>query len=454
MTAVDDGLEGQISQWRAYLLRRGAMGPAEVDELEDHLRTQVADLGDAGLSPDEALLVAVKRMGKLDDLSREFAREHSERLWKQLVLSPETPETSNRTAHGDSWVMFGYAVAAAAGIKIPALFGHDFADDDGFYVRNVGLLVLPLLAGYFAQKRALGRAGLLVLSVLFAVAAVLANVYPFVSGGSTELLVGLHLPVFLWLLVGFAYLGGDWRPGHRRMDFVRFTGEWFIYYVLIALGGGVLLTVLSATFSAIGIQTGQFIDSWLLPCGAAGTAVVAAWLVEAKQSVIENMAPVLTKVFTPLFAAMYLASLVALVWTGNAINVERDLLILLDVSLIVVLGLLLYSISARDTTASPGLSDYLQLVLVVSALVLDVLALAAMLSRIAEFGFTPNRTAGLGLNLILLVNLGWSAWLSLGFLRKRRPMAALEKWQTDYVPVYAIWAAVVIVAFPPLFGHA
>jgi hypothetical protein len=393
-------------------------------------------------------------MGKLDDLSREFAREHSERLWKQLVLTPETPETSSRTAPREFWAMIGYALAAAAAIKIPALFGHDFADDNGFYVRNVGLLVLPLLAAYFAQKRALGRAGLLVLCVLFAVAAVFANFYPFVSGGSTELLVGLHLPVFLWLLVGFAYLGGDWRSGHRRMDYVRFTGEWFIYYVLIALGGGVLLTVLSATFSAIGIQTGQFIDSWLLPCGAAGTAVVAAWLVEAKQSVIENMAPVLTKVFTPLFAAMYLASLVALIWTGNAIDVERDLLILLDVSLIVVLGLLLYSISARDTTAFPSLFDYLQLVLVLSALVLDVLALAAMLSRISEFGFTPNRTAGLGMNLILLVNLGWSAWLSLGFLRKRRPMAALEKWQTDYIPVYAIWAAVVTVAFPPLFGYA
>ncbi|MGH9195907.1 MAG: permease prefix domain 1-containing protein, partial [Acidimicrobiia bacterium] len=93
--SVDDGLEAQISQWREYLLRRGAMGAGEVDELEDHLRTQVADLGEAGLSADEALLVAVKRMGKLDDLSREFAREHSERLWKQLVLTTGTQDQSD-----------------------------------------------------------------------------------------------------------------------------------------------------------------------------------------------------------------------------------------------------------------------------------------------------------------------------------------------------------------------
>ena len=37
---------------------------------------------DAGLTADEAFLVAVKRMGDLDELSREFAREYSERLWK------------------------------------------------------------------------------------------------------------------------------------------------------------------------------------------------------------------------------------------------------------------------------------------------------------------------------------------------------------------------------------
>ncbi len=79
-------LEEQIAQWRSYLARRQAIRPVDVAELEDHLREQIAALTDAGLAADEAFLVAVKRMGDLDALSREFAREHSERLWKQLVL--------------------------------------------------------------------------------------------------------------------------------------------------------------------------------------------------------------------------------------------------------------------------------------------------------------------------------------------------------------------------------
>jgi hypothetical protein len=213
LSAVNEELEGQIDEWRAFLLRRSAMGAAEVDELEDHLRTQVAELGEAGLSDDEAWLVAVKRMGNLDDLSREFAREYSDRLWKQLVLKPEDADERRQSSRRDFWVMMGLAFAAAVAIKVPALFGFDFSNDDGFYLRNVSLLVLPWLTIYFAQKRRLQRAALIWLGMSFVMAAVLVNVYPFARLGSTEILVGLHLPVLLWLLVGIAYLGGDWATG-------------------------------------------------------------------------------------------------------------------------------------------------------------------------------------------------------------------------------------------------
>src|SRR4029079_1062142 len=115
-------LEAQFEQWRQYVLRRRELQPFDADELEDHLRGSVDELVAAGLSPDEAFLVAVKRMGSLDELSREFAREHSERLWKQLVLTgaPDTPATgggSRRTL----WVMVGCAAGAAASIKVPEL---------------------------------------------------------------------------------------------------------------------------------------------------------------------------------------------------------------------------------------------------------------------------------------------------------------------------------------------
>ena len=59
--------------------------------------------------------------------------------------------------------------------------------------------------------------------------------------------------------------------------------------------------------------------------------------------------------------------------------------------------------------------------------------------------------AALGENLILLVNLAWSAVLYVRFLVGRGTFPSLERWQTSYVPVYSGWAALVVIVFPPLF---
>ena len=236
------------------------------------------------------------------------------------------------------------------------------------------------------------------------------------------------------------------------MNFVRFSGEWFIYLALIAMGGGVLMGSTVFIFSAIGLDAEGLLNSWILPCGVMGAIVIAGWLVEAKQSVIENMAPVLTLLFTPLFTLLLGAFLVTAAWTGSGINVEREVLIGFDLLLVVVVGLLLYSISARDPLAEPGLFDWLQFALVVCALLVDALALWAILARITEFGFSPNRVAALGENIILVVNLAWSAVLYARFLRRREGFAALERWQTGYLPVYAIWAWIVVLVFPLVFS--
>jgi hypothetical protein len=205
-------------------------------------------------------------------------------------------------------------------------------------------------------------------------------------------------------------------------------------------------------FQAIGVDAEELVAAWVMPCGVVGAVVISAWLVEAKKSVIENMAPVLTRLFTPLFTVVLLAFLATMVWTGSAINIEREVLIGFDLLLVVVLGLLLYSISARDPKSPPGVFDVLQLVLVVSALLVDAVALWAITARISEFGFSPNKVAALGENLVLLVNLGWSTLLYARFLAGKGSFTSLERWQTSYLPVFAVWAWVVILVFPPLFG--
>ena len=221
----------------------------DAEELEDHLRSRITELTEAGLRPDEAFLIAVKRMGSLDELSREFAREHSERLWKQLVLPGEPDAPAAARSRRELPVMVLCAAVAALAIKVPGWFGLDMSGDDaGFYARNISLFALPALAGYFAWQRRISLRVIGVLALLFVLGAVAANAYPLADDSQTIVLTAIHLPLALWLVVGVAYVGGDWRSDRRRMDFIRFTGEWLIYFVLIGLGGGVLMAFTVGAF--------------------------------------------------------------------------------------------------------------------------------------------------------------------------------------------------------------
>jgi hypothetical protein len=447
-----ESVESQIAQWRAYLTNAAGVNGHDVDELEDHLRHQIGELNAAGLADDEAFLVAVKRMGALDALSREFAREHSGRLWKQLVLTSED-EPARGASAADFVEPLIFAVVAAVAIQVARLAANFPDEEPNWLLRNGTLFVLPVLAAYFVRRRKLGFRTAALTAVPFVLAALVINLYPWDRDSDTEALAALHLPVFLWFVVAYPYMGGTLRSHERRMDFVRFTGEWFIYYVLIALGGAVLMGLTAGILEPTGVDVDR-VAAWVLPSGAAGAVIVAAWLVESKQRVVENMAPVLTMLFTPLFALMLACAAVVYAATGLGGVFDRDLLSLFDALLVVVLGLVLYGISARDPGASANLMDRIQLVAVVGALVLDLMVVGAMLARIGDLGFSPNRTAALGLNLVLLVNLAGAALLSVRFLAHRSTLHRLERWQTTYLPVFAAWAAAVVVVLPPLFGFA
>jgi hypothetical protein len=453
---LDPRIEDQIATWRAYVSRPQAIDGRDVDELEDHLRGQIDRLEASGLDGDEAFLVAVKRLGGLDDLSREFAREHSDRLWKQLMFpgEPRAPRA------GGLLLAVGLAVGAGLAIKIPALFGVNFGEGGDFYGRYFAVLVLPFLAAYFLVRRSASLSTIAIVAAPFVLGAIVMAVYPFAPDGATLVLAATHIAVALWIVTGIAYVGGRVRSSRARMDFIRFTGEWAVYLALIAIGGGVLIALTMGVFSAIDLDAEWFVQEWMVPCGLAGAIVIAAWLVEAKQSVIENIAPVLTKLFTPLFTLLLLAFIVAGFVQGDLVDGggtevfgQRDLLILFDIVLVVVVGLLLYALSARNGLAPPSWFDRLQLLMVVAALVVDIMVLVAMIGRIAEYGASPNKLASLGLNIILFANLAGAAWLQLRFSMRRTPFESLERWQTGFVPVYLAWAAIVVLAFPPLFAY-
>ncbi|WP_294180236.1 permease prefix domain 1-containing protein [uncultured Schumannella sp.] len=456
-------LEARIAEWRAFATRSRAVDAVDADELESHLRDSIDALRTAGLDDDEAFLVAAKRLGALDPISREFARVHSARLWKQLVLSGVGPEAaeSGRVRRHELFVVVAFALGAAVLVQLLRLGTGAVSADSPYGAEGFrwfsGLLPAVLatpVIGYLAWLRRLSLAEIAAPAALVTVTTLALLIPPFDLGGLTAPVAALHSPVVLWFAVALTYLGTEWRSSERRMDVVRFTGEFAIYVVLIVLGGGVLFGLTSVIIGAIAPDAVSELAAWILPSGGAASLVVAAWLVESKQSVIENIAPVLTAIFTPLFAVMLAISAALYAAFGIGRDFDRELLATFDVVLVVVLALLLYGLSARRPETASRVMDVLRLVAIAAALALDALVLGSMFARIGEFGFTPNRVAALGLNVLLFANLAVAAALGVRALRGRGTPAAPESWQTRYLPVFGGWALLMVVALPPMFGYA
>ncbi len=449
-TAPTPGVDEQVAQWRAGMLTRPGVVGEDVDELEDHLRGHVDALTALGLTPDEAFLVAVQRVGAQNAIAADLAREHSGRLWQQHVGVRDA--TTSASASG-LLPMLGFAAVAGIVVKLPLTYGMTHPNAPFFLLVATLLLLSAVLAGFLIwQRRPPVLAVAAAVPVVLVVFAVTQAFYPYVSPYHTRLLAALHIPIAVAVGLGAVYLGREWRVVDRWLDYVRFVGELVIYLVLIGMGGGVLMGLTAGVFSLVGLDPQVLIQEWILPLGLGGAVIVAAWLVESKKSVLENMAPVLAAVFTPLFTLLLLGFLGAMVATGRIVDANREVLIIIDLVLVVVLGLHLFSVSARPEGRPPGWTDRLQLVLVVAALLVDVVGLSAMAGRIGEYGASANKLAALGENLVLAGALAGSAWYLVAFLRAKRAFVALERWLCRSLYVIGAWAAIVALVLPVAFG--
>lgn len=445
-------LESQIRKWRGHLRSSGSLGEEELEELESHLRDSIDDLTSRGVTTEEALLVSIRRMGDTEALSDEFAKVSTESLWRQLLV-PAPDEPARRRQHTEVLLVIGLAILAGLLGKIPALFGSGMVENNELlYLENASLFSLPSVAIYLIWKRSLSLRFILMAATAFVAAALLVNLYPSRAPHDTVVLTAFHLPIALLLFLSILYGGPGWKKAGTRLDFVRFAGEVFIYSVLIGLGGVVLIGVSFVMFDFVGIDIGDFILNWVVVFGGGALLVVAAYLVERKKGRIETIAPMLARIFTPLFLVVLLSLLVAIVATGRAPSEDRELLIWFDLLLALVLGLTLYTMSARDAEEPADLWDVMTLALVIAALVVDGIALFGIASRLAEFGLTPNRLTALGENVLLLVNLLLVAIGYARFLGGRVRYQTIVEVQMRYLPVYAAWAAIVVIVLPPVFG--
>jgi len=444
-------LKSNVVLWTNHVKDKIKLSEEQRIMLEETLTNRITLLIPQ-LDEEEAFLIAAKRLAKENGYA--LATESQGALWRQVTVKErETKSQTNKLKAILLVVMF--SVIAGTLSKIPEWFfmpTNSWSDGYELMVfKNITLWILPLVALYLLIMHQSSRKMMLVLMGIFAVSILLINLYPYSGSRNTEILSGLHLPLLSWLLIGVAYLGDEWKVAKRRMDFIRFTGEAFIYGVLIYCGLGVLTLFIFLIFSSINVDPSEFVTKILMPYGSYAVVMVTIYQVE-KKNLMENFAPILAKIFSPLFLIVMVVFLLTMVFTGKNPLVDRNYLIAFDAMLILVLALVLYTLSSRKEDEKIGLFDMISLALISSALIIDGIALFEILTRLFSMGITPNKMAALGENVLVLVNLGGLAYFYAQVIRKKGNFDALEKFQTDYLVIYAGWLAIVALLFPLFFA--
>jgi len=318
-----------------------------------------------------------------------------------------------------------------------------------FYSRNLcGIVAGALIAWFCAQRYC--RKGIIPI-VLLAAALVDLNLLPDDSKSESIVLALLHAPFIFWSLVGFAFLGGEWRNLPERMDYLRYNGELLVYTTVVLLGGMILTGITLALFHMIDVKIEDWYMNYVVVYGAIASPIVATFLVEKVVGTRFKIAPLLAKVFTPLFLVTGIAYLIAMALKQKNLFTDREFLLAFNVLLLVVLGLCVFSISERGSGESAGAMDWMNIGLVTVTLAIDAVALAAILLRVSSYGFSPNRLAVLGANLLVFVHLAGILHHYLRFVRRNRSFSDLEKWIAGYLPAYTAWSLFVMVGFPLAF---
>ncbi len=443
----ENTLEVLIRDWRNELESIGYTGD-DLEKVKVQLVEEISGLREKGLTESEAFIIATRRIGEIHEFSRNYF-VNINKLWKRLSKPVETDVLRHST-----WLTIALALMAALLSQTPYLFGGSYSENGGdTWFMFVSFWLLPSLVTYFVIRHHISLPRILAISFAYALIFLFVALYPFASESSTRILVIIHLPFLNWLML-LPLTGQKTWNSISAVNYLRFSGEAFLYAVLVGLGGGALMALTVAIFSSASINIEQILAKHIGVAGFFGIPIIAVVLADQKRQFVENFAPILARIFIPLFFVSIVSFLLTIAAIGTKPSGDRELLLVMNILLLLVVAMLFYDVSARDNNNTRRVSDWANLALIATALVLDGVVLSAISSRLLEFGVSPNRVALFGLNIILIVHLLILITTYLRYITKRIPFQVIESAVARMLPVYGIWLFVIVVIFPVLFAGA
>lgn len=347
-------------------------------------------------------------------------------------------------------LLFVVVTALTAGLlaKVPEIFS---IDEERFYSRNIAFLVFPLLIVYFTwkNKQHLRQLILPIMSIVLSV--IYINMLPGKKETDAIILACIHLPFMLWAIAGYTFIGGNLKDAQKKIGYLRFNGDFVVMSALIVLSGIIFSGLTIGLFDIIHVDITKIYSQYIVIFGLAAVPVVGTYLVLNNPQLVNKISPVIARIFTPFVLVTLLIFISSVMYTGNYPYDDRNALMIFNGLLIGVMALILFSVSEVTKNTKSQMNLAILLGLSILTIVINGIALSAILFRLQEFGITPNRIAVLGANLLILANLSLVSHKLFRIVMKKGDIEDLEKSMTIMLPVYGIWACIVCFGFPLLF---
>jgi hypothetical protein len=369
-------------------------------------------------------------------------------VWYERLNFKETANTEKAPLLLKNFLFMGI-LAILAGICTRIIF--HFVEQEAIAPINIAFGVLPFIAAYFVYNRTPKKSVLYTIAALFIISGVYLNMLP-LKYTDSMILAYIHLPIFLWGLVGLAFTGNEYRAGKTRLAYLKFNLDFGILYGIMAISGMLLALLTLQLFSFVGLDIEEFYFSNIVLFGAAALSIVATYLVTRNLRLAKNIAPYIAKIFSPLVLITLVVYLVAVMSVGKNPFLDRNFLLAFNGILLAVLAVTIFSITESGTDEKKTISDYINFALIVLALIIDSVALSAIVFRLSSYGITPNRLAVLGVNILIWANLIWIMFPYMRFLQNKTGPSSVQDAVTKYLPIYALWAAIVAFTFPLIFN--
>ena len=369
------------------------------------------------------------------------------RVWFER-LNYENDEISWGAKNDLKYIILASLIAGIVA-KFPEIFS---IDEDFFFPRNIAFIVFPLLTIYFWWKQKSTRKNLTISLTIVAISAIYINLLPDNKQSDTLILACIHLPLLLWAVLGFSFTGNDFKNPLTRLDFLRYNGNLVVMTTIILIAGGLMTGITLGLFSLIDVNIENWYFKYIVVWGLAASPLLATFLVQSNPQLVNHVSPIIAKIFTPLVLITLVVYLVVVVQVGKDPYNDRDFLLLFNLLLIGVMALILFSSIEQTGSSGKKSESYLLLALSTVTILINGIALSAILFRIAEWGFTPNRTAILGSNLLILTNLIITTRHLFNTIRNRNMIDSVGISIAAFIPIYAIWAFVVTFIFPLIFS--